>query len=163
MVSIRNFMHFHRFIAALALCGLLAQCQTTPNAESETRPAGENVLSRNAIEQALSGPVDFATHVRPILADKCVACHTRSSLPGRIDLTDRTAAIRSRALGGYIVPGAPEKSLFISQIGDAPAHLKEMPVVGNQVTAEEMDILRKWITEGAKWPAGPAGQVAPNP
>ena len=163
MITIRKFMPFHRSIAALALCALLTQCQTPQDSESQTRPAGENVLSRHAIEQALSGPVDYATHVKPILADKCVACQTRSALPGRIDLSDRTAAIRSRALGGFIVPGAPEKSLFISQIGDAPAHLKEMPVVGNQVTAEEMDILRKWVAEGALWPAGPAGQVAPTP
>lgn len=152
-----------RTLAAVALSVVLTHCQTPPESESETRPAGENVLSQSAIKQALAAPVDFATHVKPILAAKCVACHTADALPGRLDLTDRPSAIRSRALGGFIVPGSPEKSLFISQIGDAPAHLKEMPVVGNQITPEEMDILRKWIAEGAKWPAGPEGRVAPTP
>jgi hypothetical protein len=152
-----------RSLAAIVFCCALTHCQDLPNSESETRPAGENILSRKAIHRALNGPVDFTSHVKPILADKCLPCHAKEALPGHLDLSDRAAAIKSNAFGGLIIPGAPEKSPFLSLISDAPAHLKEMPVVGNQVTAEEMDILRKWIAEGAHWPSGPAGRVANSP
>ena len=36
-----------------------------------------------------------------------------------------------------------------------------MPPVSHRLTAKQIALLKQWITEGAEWPAGPAGHVKP--
>jgi uncharacterized membrane protein len=141
----------------LLLFGLfLTACSTTP--ESETRPAGEPVLSAAAIRAAKSAPVDFVTQVRPILEQRCAMCHNRRILKGHMSLESRREAVRSGALGAYIVPGYPEHSLLVTNV-ESHHRMSVMPVVGTRLTADEVLILSKWIREGAAWPAGAAGTL----
>lgn len=146
----------YRVLAALLL---LASCQSPQPSESETRPPGENVLTPAQLAATRSGPVDFTTHVRPILQAKCVMCHNHDALPGKVNLTSRDAARRTGALGVWIVPGKPDQSHFVTKVCDAPGALQAMPPVGQQITTDELAVLRKWIAEGASWPAGPSGWV----
>ena len=146
-------------LLALFLPAALGACVALPESDSETRPQGETALTARELREARRGPVDFERHVKPILEAKCVACHNADGLPGRLNLTTRETARRSGALGLFIVPGKPDQSLLVTQIGSAPAHLKAMPPVGQQVTSDEMDVLRQWILEGAPWPEGPAGTL----
>lgn len=156
-------MMYAQPLCAIGALLFLAACQLPNPSESETRPPGTTVLSPSALAEARSSPVDFAAHVKPILAAKCVACHTSVAQPGKMDLSSRAAATRSGALGLWIVPGQTEKSLLLTKVSNAPAHLQAMPPVGEQITRDELAILRKWITEGAPWPSGNAGLViAPN-
>lgn len=135
----------------------LASCTTPP--ESETKPMGENVLSREAIHAAKTGPVDFAAHVKPVLESKCAMCHNRQALPGHMSLENRQEAMRSGALGAYIVPGHPEKSLLVANVKNAHQKASVMPAVGVRLTHDEYAILTKWVREGAPWPAGKAGTL----
>ena len=142
---------------AFVLLGTSA-CQHTDEG-SETRPTGINVLSAETLRQASKGTVDFATHVKPILAAKCVACHQSAALPGKLSLESHAAARRSGALGAYIIPGAPDRSLFLTKLDEAHANLQAMPPVGETLTPEEVGLLRRWIAQGAIWPEGSAGRV----
>ncbi len=155
-----SFMRIRHALLALLISALLGACATTTENESQTRPIGENSLSEREMRRALSGAVDFTRHVKPVLEAKCVACHNADGLPGRLNLSSREAAVRSGALGVFIVPGKPDQSLLVTQIASAPAHLKAMPPVGQQVTDQEIAVLRRWIAQGAAWPAGPAGVLA---
>jgi uncharacterized membrane protein len=138
------------------LCVLaLASCATPP--DPETKPMGENVLSQDAIHAAKTVPVDFAAHVKPVLEAKCVMCHNRKALPGRMSLENRQEAMRSGALGAYIVPGHPEQSLLVANVKTAHQKVSVMPAVGERLTTDEYAILTKWVKEGAPWPAGKAG------
>jgi mono/diheme cytochrome c family protein len=138
---------------------LLTACQTPAPSESQTRPPGETALSPAALAAARSGPVDFTRHVKPILEAKCVACHNHEALPGKVDLSNRQSALRTGGLGLWIVPGKPDQSLLLTKISDAPGHLQAMPVVGQQITPDEISVLRKWIIEGAAWPSGRPGAL----
>ena len=150
-------------LSTLAALFFLASCQSPNLSESETRPPGITVLSPSALAEARSSRVDFTAHIKPILATKCVMCHTAEAQPGKMDLSSRAAALRTGALGLWIVPGKPDQSLLLTKITSAPAHLKAMPPVGEQITQDELSVLRKWVTEGAAWPSGSAGHVsAPN-
>jgi len=138
------------------LCVLaLASCATPT--DPETKPMGENVLSQDAIHAAKTGPVDFAAHVKPVLEAKCVMCHNRKALPGRMSLENRQEAMRTGALGAYIVPGHPEQSLLVANVKTAHQKVSVMPAVGERLTTDEYAILTKWVKEGAPWPAGKAG------
>jgi uncharacterized membrane protein len=127
--------------------------------DSETKPLGENVLSKEQIHAAKHAPVDFITHVKPVLEAKCVMCHNRQALPGHMSLENRAEAMRSGALGTFIVPGSPENSLLISNVHSAHSKMSVMPAVGERLTDDEYAILTKWVKEGARWPAGASGTL----
>lgn len=149
-------MNIRRFSSLLSVA-LIASCTTPP--DSETKPMGENVLSQEEIKSAKSGPVDFVTHVKPVLERKCVMCHNRKALPGHMSLENRTQAMRSGALGAYIVPGHPENSLLVANVHSAHQNVSVMPAVGERLTQDEYAILTKWVKEGANWPTGAAGTL----
>lgn len=137
----------------------LAACHTPAPMESETRPTGETALSPSALAEAHSGRVKFTQHVKPILEAKCVACHNGEALPGKVDLSHREAAQKTGGLGLWIVPGKPDQSLVLTKVCGGFDPMKAMPPVGQQITTEELALLRKWITEGADWPTGRAGSL----
>ncbi len=141
----------------LFLVGLFVLSACTAPVDSETKPLGENVLSKTEIQRAKSGPVDFAAHVKPIFEAKCVMCHNRQALPGHMSLETRSAAMRTGALGAYIVPGHPEQSLLVANVESAHSNASVMPAVGERLTADEYQIISKWVKEGAVWPSGMAG------
>jgi mono/diheme cytochrome c family protein len=148
-----NFRHLSSLLCVFAF----ASCATPP--DSETKPMGENVLSKEAIHAAKAGPVDFVAHVKPVLEAKCVMCHNRTALPGHGSLENRQEATRSGALGAYIVPGHPEYSLLVANVKSAHQKVSVMPAVGERLTPDEYAILNKWVKEGAQWPAGAAGTL----
>lgn len=154
-----SFLHvpLHRWALGLALW-TLTHCCHVPE-ESETRPAGVNVLDRETLAEARRGRVDFSRHVKPLLEAKCVACHNQDALPGHMSLASREEALRTRALGGYIVPGQPDRSLLIANLQSVHAAVKVMPAVGETLTSEEVALLRRWIAQGAPWPDGAAGRL----
>lgn len=141
----------------LAFALLLASCAAP--VDSETKPLGENVLTKEQIHAAKHAPVDFITHVKPVLEAKCVMCHNRKALPGHMSLENRAEAMRSGALGTFIVPGSPENSLLISNVHSAHEKMSVMPAVGERLTDDEYAILTKWVKEGARWPAGASGTL----
>jgi len=141
----------------LAFALLLASC--TAPVDSETKPLGENVLSKEQIHAAKHAPVDFITHVKPVLEAKCVLCHNRQALPGHMSLENRAEAMSSGALGTFIVPGSPEHSLLISNVHSDHSKMSVMPAVGERLTDDEYAILTKWVKEGARWPAGASGTL----
>jgi mono/diheme cytochrome c family protein len=144
---------------ASCVLALLSFAACSTPVDSETRPLGETAISPAALKAARSGPVDFVAHVKPILEAKCAMCHNQNALPGKMDLSSQEAAARTGAIGTWIVAGHPDQSLLVTKIHDTPAHLQAMPPVGQQITPDEINLLRKWIAEGAPWPAAPRGAL----
>lgn len=145
-------------LALLSLC-VLASCCAPPEPKSQTQFEGDTVLSARALREAAEGPVQFVRHVKPILEAKCAMCHNREAMPGRMSLENREMAVTSGALGSFIVPGHPEKSLFVTNVGATHSGVHVMPPVGERMTQQELVVIKKWISEGASWPAGRAGTL----
>jgi len=140
------------------LCALvLVSCAAPP--DSQTKPMGEDVLSKEQIRAAKTGPVDFVAHVKPVLEWKCVMCHNRKALPGHASFESRREALRTKTLGTYIVPGHPETSLLVANTASTHKNVSVMPAVGERLTKDEYAILTKWVKEGANWPSGAAGTL----
>ena len=104
-----------------------------------------------------SGPrvVEFNRDIRPILSDRCFTCHgpdkaTRLS-PLRLDT--ETGALAD--LGGRfaIVPGEPARSEIIRRISSDNAAVRMPPSYSgkDKLTQREVDTIRRWIEQGAKW------------
>ena len=93
--------------------------------------------------------VDFEDQVQPILLDHCLKCHRKDNKK-----SDYKLDTRADALGDdIIVPGNPEKSLFIELISLEDNDDDVMPPAKEErMTPDEKKILTDWIKEGAVWP-----------
>lgn len=96
-------------------------------------------------------PLDFARHVQPILAAKCMKCHGpgegKSGLA--FDTRDRALAIAESGAAA-IIPGKPDESEVIHRISTNDESTR-MPPEGKPLTESEVNILKRWIAEGANW------------
>ena len=111
-------------------------------------------------EPAGNGQVDFGREVLPILLSHCYDCHGPDQQLSNFRLDQRQAAQAGGDWGeDPIVPGQPEQSLLYR----AAAHLEEdleMPPVetGTRLDPSQLDILRRWIEQGANWPDRYSGE-----
>lgn len=146
-------------LLSLALLPLLLCDCSLWREEGETRFAGDAVLSPALMREALHGKVDFARHVAPILAARCVACHGGPKAAGQWSLADAAQARDSGVIGGWIVAGQPAQSRILMALEEAHAKAPLMPPVGATLSADQRLVLSRWIQQGALWPVGPAGRV----
>lgn len=97
-------------------------------------------------------PVSFGRDVLPILSDKCFKCHgpDAGSRMANLRLDTAEGAFADRGGRWAIVPGKPADSLVVQRIThhDAP-----MPPAssGKTLSGEEIDVLTRWIAEGATY------------
>ncbi len=99
--------------------------------------------------------VDFNRDVRPILSDRCFACHgpdAEDRQAGlRLDLrAAATAALESGVTA--VVPGDPAASALAERITSTdPDLVMPPPHIGKPITPAEAEILRRWIAAGAEY------------
>ncbi len=99
-------------------------------------------------------PIQFNRDIRPILADKCLACHGPDQNKREADLRLDTAegAFEKREGKSTLVPGKPDESELIRRI-TATDEDERMPPASSQksLTSRQIDLLRKWVAQGAKY------------
>jgi mono/diheme cytochrome c family protein len=125
-------------VLSLALVGL------APFAHAET-PA-ENAVRKTEV---------LARQVQAILKAKCLACHgdDAADLKGEFDLRSRTTMLRGGESGAAaVLPGKPDQSPLLSAIAGKDALLKMPPKENDALSSEQVELVRNWISAGAKWP-----------
>lgn len=96
--------------------------------------------------------IDFAKHIQPVLAKKCVSCHGPEKQKAGLRLDRKSAAFKGgEDLGVAIVPGKSRKSPLFRVVAGLEEGL-EMPAEGEKLTAAEIELLKRWIDSGAEWP-----------
>jgi hypothetical protein len=99
-------------------------------------------------------PVEFNRDIRPLLSDACFSCHGPDKAKRKADLRFDTEEGARVDLGGHfaLVPGKPQESTMLQRI-QAKDPAKRMPPVsaGPGLKAEQVELLRRWIAQGAKW------------
>jgi len=98
--------------------------------------------------------INFQRQVRPILSDNCFLCHgpDRGTRMADVRLDIREGAFATRKNGTIIVPGKPDESLLIKRISSEDPAYRMPPVFAHKtLTAEQKDILRRWVEQGAPW------------
>ena len=109
------------------------------------------------IYQDLPENIDFNFHVKPILSDKCFACHGPDAANRQTDLRLDKAenAFQPSAEGGgrrAIHPGKPQRSELINRIFSSNEE-EQMPPPESHLTLSDRDkaILFKWVEQGAEY------------
>jgi len=91
--------------------------------------------------------VDFAKDVYPVLQRTCFECHGHEVQKGKLRL-DTNAALQHKA----IVAGKPEQSDLIRRVSLPKGDKEAMPKRGDHLKSAEIENLKAWIADGAKWP-----------
>ena len=104
-----------------------------------------------ALGSACLAEIDFARDVQPILANHCYACHGADEAESglRLDLVESaTTASDSGAIA--IVPHDVQASALLRRVqSDDPD--QRMPPEADPLGQREVELLRQWIAEGARW------------
>ncbi|QDT74460.1 Planctomycete cytochrome C [Lacipirellula limnantheis] len=96
-------------------------------------------------------PVDFSREVKPILARRCFSCHGPQTQEGGLRLDGREAAVAALESGLLaIVPGDSAGSELLARVTAEDESLR-MPPEGKGLSGREVDVLRRWIDEGAAY------------
>jgi len=88
--------------------------------------------------------LEYNRDIRPILADKCFACHGPDSAARKagLRLDEREAAVEMAA----ITPGEPEFSEMLRRISSTDeAEVMPPPATKKTISAEEKKKLARWI------------------
>jgi len=97
--------------------------------------------------------IDFSREIRPILNANCTACHGGVKEAGGVSFIYRDKALGIGESGKtVIVPGNPDASEMIARmISTDPDEVMPKPEHGPPLSKHQIDLLRQWIKEGAKW------------
>lgn len=97
------------------------------------------------------GHVDFNAEIRPILNEKCVACHGGVKTSADLNLQFRDLALIGGESGEpAIVPGNSGASAMVRMISHSVAE-DRMPKDDAPLSEEEISLIRRWIDQGAEW------------
>jgi hypothetical protein len=96
-----------------------------------------------------SDPV-FENVIAPILKDRCVDCHNPERQKGELDLTTAESFLRGGESGPLFEAGDPEHSHLFELV-----HRGEMPKKGDPLSEGQVEAIRQWIEDGARFRAAP--------
>ncbi len=102
---------------------------------------------------------DFTLKVLPLLKTKCFGCHgdDPEEVKGALDVRSRDALLKGgESEEASIVPGDAEASLLYQAVKwDG---LEMPPKENDRLSADQVDLIRRWIDAGAPWPDESAQQ-----
>jgi len=108
-----------------------------------------------AQDTAMPDVVDYNYHIRPIFSDRCFKCHGPDANKRKANLRLDTpegayAAFKDNPSMHAIVPGNPEASDAFQRLITKDTSLR-MPTMSSHltVTQHEIDLIEKWIKQGA--------------
>lgn len=134
---------FHRYVLfAIGTFAVLAACNN-------------RVQERTA--EVMPDSVDYNFHIRPILSDRCFACHgpdaNKREAGLRLDIADSAyKALQESPDMHALVPGNPMASAVFQRITTNDSTLRMPPPSSNMtITAFEVRLIEKWIKQGAKY------------
>ncbi len=95
------------------------------------------------VSPLVAAPPDFDKQIAPLLASRCLDCHSGAKPKGELDLSRKAGA------SAAVVAGKPKSSALWERVASG-----EMPPKKPLPEAEQK-LLKEWIESGAKWGTDP--------
>ena len=127
----------------MRLCVVIGLCLTQAPALSQDQTVGSATF--------------FESNVRPVLASRCFKCHGVQKTTSGLRVDSRETLFEGGKHGPAVVAGDPEGSLLINAVRYLDD--RRMPP-DEQLPAEVVADLERWIAEGAFWPETPITNTA---
>jgi hypothetical protein len=102
------------------------------------------VLAAGILNVGAAAKVDFAKEILPTFQE-CIKCHGPEKQKGKLRLDSRDAALKGGKTGPAFVAGDSAKSEMVRRIS--------LPKSDDDFMPSEGEPLKKWIDDGADWPA----------
>lgn len=96
-------------------------------------------------------PVDFIKDIQHILRRSCYRCHGAEIQMGQLRLDAKALAFQGGISGKVVVPGRSQDSLLFQRVLGLGDRVR-MPLEGDPLTKDQIDLIRAWIDQGASWP-----------
>ena len=107
--------------------------------------------------------IDYLREIKPLLTRRCYACHGALKQQAGVRLDTVVSLLRSGDSGPVIEPGKGADSLLIAVVTGANGSPRMPPQAeGEPLQDEEIDLLKRWIDEGAEGPATEEPQPDPR-
>ena len=96
--------------------------------------------------------ISFSKQVAPLLDKFCATCHNEDEdHPSQLFMDTYESLMKGGKHGQAVKPGSSSESLLIQKMGEDPPFGKRMPSSKKLIpTSEQIEILKKWIDQGAK-------------
>lgn len=95
--------------------------------------------------------VHFSRDIRPILNQNCMPCHGGVRQKNGVSFLFREEALGTGKSGKRtIVPGKPDESELIARVTSSDVETR-MPYHAPPLSQQQIELLRRWIKQGAKW------------
>src|SRR6478672_12593985 len=135
--------HSVLFIAWTSFCASFAVAQ-------ETKPPAPTTPK-----------ISYDEHVRPILREHCFSCHSADKQESGLQLDSYQKAMAGGSSGEVVLPG----DLASSRLWALVSHAEEpkMPPKQDKLAAAKLDVISKWIEQGAPENAGSKVTLKKNP
>jgi hypothetical protein len=104
---------------------------------------------------ALAEPVDYVRQVKPILRDRCYACHGALRQKSGLRLDAASLLRQGGDSGPAVVPGKPDESVILDAVTGNGRPRMPPESEGTPLAARELALLKAWIEQGAKAPDEP--------
>lgn len=105
-----------------------------------------------AAEEPAGAEVDYLRDVKPLLAARCVRCHGPGQQQAGLRLDTGHGVKTGGDSGAAVVPGQADESLLLHAVTGTHGASK-MPPEGEPLSPHDIDVLRRWIAQGAPSPA----------
>ncbi|MEZ6121599.1 MAG: DUF1553 domain-containing protein [Planctomycetaceae bacterium] len=105
--------------------------------------------------QVTAQDVDYRTQVKPILEARCYACHGRLKQEGGLRLETGELILAGGDSGPAIADRNPAASLLVQRVSSPDDSRMPPPADGSALKADEIEILSRWIQQGAVAPDEP--------
>ena len=111
---------------------------------------------------ANAAQVDYAHDIAPVLEQSCGKCHGAGMAMGQLRLDSEAAILHGGKSGPAVVPGKSGDSLLVKRVlglADGP----RMPMGGDPLADQKIQLLRAWIDHGDFTEANAAVEKSPAP
>ncbi len=89
--------------------------------------------------------VDFVRDIQPIFQTSCTPCHFGEKPKADLRLDNKTLTLK------LVTPGNSKDSRLVQRVLGANGE-KRMPLGREALSAAQIELLKRWIDEGANWP-----------
>jgi mono/diheme cytochrome c family protein len=130
-------------------------------AESPAPPAPGSLPSPLPVPPAAAS-VDFGSQILPIFQRACVSCHGPRKAQGGLQLTSGRRLMKGGIGENLVVAGKSDQSYLLQRILGLGGE-DRMPLEKPPLPEAEVDLIRRWIDQGAILPAEPPVRFIPGP
>ena len=112
--------------------------------------SGEEQQTDQTDQTDIAQSISYFTQIRPILQASCQGCHQPAKSQGDYVMTAFDAMVAGGESGEVAIePGDPSASFLMTRITPVDGEA-EMPPEGPPLADAEIDLIRRWVEQGAK-------------